>query len=691
MRSLCKDILNSYSEILFMKNPWFGGLLLVATLMVPNLAIAGLISVFSAYIFARTIQMSPDFLASGFFTYNPLLVGLAIGYLFKITPLTIFFLITSGISTFILTAFLNSVFSGYLKLPILSLPFVIISSIVYLAASKYSNLYVTSLYAHQFQSLSLSLPTWLSGFFQSLGAIFFLPYVLPGMVIAFIILVSSRILFFMAIIGYYSGSFVSGILLGSFEQSFANINHFNYSLIAMAIGGIFLIPSLKNYLFALISVFMATPLLDSVQIFWSYYGIPGFTLPFVIVTLLFVYVLGLVNYPYLARIIKTTPEETLDEYLANKRRYKGYDRALSLPFSGKWTVWQSFNGKWTHQGNWKYAYDFYIVNEQGQSFRNEGKELTHYYAYRKPIFSPCRGRIVKVIHHLPDNPIGQIDRTNNWGNVIIIYHEQGYFVEISHLAQDSIKVAEGEWVECNQFLGSCGNSGYSPQPHIHLQAQATADLGSYTLPFSFIHYLVNEQYFANDLPKEGESVEPIFPQRDYELKTAFMLDDTFEYTVLKNDQEVDELKLIVRMGPDGIFYFDSDNGKLYFGAHEGTFYFYRLEGNDPYLRMLFLALPRFPLSYRKGMKWTDHVPLGVVSKGIRKNILQFFSSFYHKLVNIEIELSFPENEKVKGIVRASYSSQIHQTYLEFNARAGFKRIVMDNIELRRREHDPANH
>ena len=68
--------------------------------------------------------------------------------------------------------------------------------------------------------------------------------------------------------------------------------------------------------------------------FWSAFGIPGFTLPFNIVSMSFLYVLGLVNYPLLATYIKATPEETLDNYLSNLRRYPGTYRTLSLPFTG---------------------------------------------------------------------------------------------------------------------------------------------------------------------------------------------------------------------------------------------------------------------------------------------------------------------------------------------------------------------
>ncbi len=91
-------------------------------------------------------------------------------------------------------------------------------------------------------------PIWLAGFFNSLGAIFFSPNVIAGILLAAIILVSSRILFLLAIIGYSSGTLVRALMVGSFQQALSDINSFNFILIAMALGGVFLVPSIKSFI-----------------------------------------------------------------------------------------------------------------------------------------------------------------------------------------------------------------------------------------------------------------------------------------------------------------------------------------------------------------------------------------------------------------------------------------------------------
>lgn len=655
------------------------------TFLVPNMAFAGLLAILSAYLFAYFIGMKPDFLKTGFYTYNPLLVGLAIGYLFKLTPLTIFFVVFTGIFTFVVTIMLDSLFWQYLRLPILSVPFVGITSIVYLAASNYTNLFVTALYPHPvLPVVEAQLPFWVTGFLKSLGAVFFLPNVWAGLGIAVILLVASRILFMLAVVGYYSGSLLIALLVGSPAQAFADINHFNFILIAMAVGGVFLIPSLKSYVLALIAVCSATVLLDAAKTFWSDYGIPGFTLPFNVVSLSFVYVLGLIAHPLVVKYIKQTPEETLDYYLLNLRRFRGSERTLSLPFSGTWQVWQGFDGSWTHQGSWRYAYDFIIVDDKGNSYQHEGTVLTDYYCFRKPVLSPVRGRVVRVISHLPDNPIGEVDKSENWGNLIIIEDPRGFYVEISHFAHDSIRVNKGDWVERGTLLGLCGNSGYSPQPHLHVQVQATSEIGSYTLPFSFVSYTIDHQFYANDVPPEGAQIEPIYPDKHLDAVTAFMLDDRYEYRVLKNGQPVGYVRLTVRMAPDGTFYLDSGKGQLYFGKHEGTFYMYRLEGNCHYLKMIFLALPRLPLSAKVGLSWQDHIPVGVVARGITKMGIRFLSSFYHGLAHIQTTLTVTP-AGIEGKIESKLLNLTQHTYLELDDYAGIKSVRIGSLELRRNE------
>ncbi len=682
-RRYLNSIFKGYAGIFFLKSYWVGVLLVAISLFNLNIGLAGMISIVVTRAFARLIDIDRAFWKNDCYTYNPLLVGLAIGYLFKLTPLTISFLVISAILTFILTTVMFSISSYYLKLPILSLPFVFATWLAYFATPAYPHLPWVGFTAPPVSWLEAYLPFWLSGYCKALGAIFFLPEVGPGLLLAVVIVGASRILFLLSIAGYLTGSLVTAWLVGSYAQAFSNINNFNFILIAMAVGGIFLIPSLQSSVLALIAVAMSTVVLNAAQVFCALYKIPVLTLPFNVVTLSFLYVLGLVKYSQVATLIKSSPEETLDLHLANRQRFQGSQRTVALPFSGRWTVWQGFEGNWTHQDKWKYAYDFIITNEQGRSYRGDGKKLGDYYAFGKPVLSPVSGKVHKLVNSLPDNPIGQIDKINNWGNHLIIRDEGGFFVEISHFAEGSIKVKEGEQLERGAFLGLCGNTGYSPQPHIHIQVQENCELGSVTQPFSFVNYTVNNQYQSIGSPEVDAQVESLLGERSIQDQTTFKFGEVYRYEVWQGGRKIDELSLIVKIAPDGTYYFDSGKGKLYFGKFDGTFYFYSVDGKDPYLETILLALPRFPLTFRPQLQWRDHLPVGLVTSGLTKAAVQFISLLAPKLMQNQIELSCIGQDEFAGTVRVPALKLEKKILVTWDDHVGFRTLTVDGLELRR--------
>jgi len=650
-------ILKSYSGILFIPYAKAGLALFILTFLDFNVGISGLTAILSAYLFAKFLGFSKNFLSLDYYIYNPLLVGLGIGFLFKFSLLTAIFIIVLSIFTFLLTYTASNVLSYYFKLPVLSIPFVIISVIAYLASYKYSNLFVHYLYHHA-ADFGSHLPKFWEGFFKSLGAIFFFPYTLPGIVIFIVLLMYSRILAFLSLIGFLLGTTFLGFMSGNFESVYSDIYSFNYILISLALGGVFLIPHPKSYLIALIGVMVSVPVVEASKVFFEHYGIPIFAIPFNTVVLLFVYTLSLLGYRYITYYYRGTPERTLDYFLTYLRRFPYQARAISLPFSGKWTVWQSFDDEWTHKGAWKHALDFVITDEEGRTYRGEGIYLTDYYAFRKPVLSPVDGVVVEVVDGFPDNPPGQADKKNNWGNYVIIYDWRGFYVLICHLAQNSIKVKTGDKVQRGTLLGLCGNSGYSPQPHIHMHVQLYPKAGSPTAPFVIGNFLV-ENYSLKDfsVPKKGQSIEAFFPDKVLSEKFNLLLDENYEFDVFLNDKKVGEIKLEVKMDTDASFYLTDGTSKIYFGLNNGFFYIYNFEGEDnSFLKKFFIAVSKVPLNLSKPVKWEDSLPLEIVNVGILKPVLRFLGSFYHDAYSVK---STFENKN-----QLEYTFKIHGTFVK---------------------------
>jgi urea transporter len=679
MKAYLKAIIHCYADLFFISNATIAGLIILAVTFVnPQIAMAGIIAIVAAYLCAHLLRMDQQFLGFGYYTYNPLLVGMSIGYLFNLTPLSILFIAVAGILTFLVTIFLANFLMTYLRLPVLSMPFVIVSTIAYLASVHYkTTLSISSHTGFNFLSYDFGMPFWLAGFFKASGAILFAPSVAVGILLCLILLRHSRILFLLAALGYYVGTAIHVLMTGSVAAAFADTNSFNYIFISMAIGGIFLIPSINSYLLAIAAVAISTIFMDATSVFWYYYGIPVFTLPFNIVTMGMIYVLGLVRHPMIPVNMGRTPEETLESFLANNLRFRDQFRTLHLPFIGSWMVWQGFQGTWTHKGKWSYAYDFVISGENGNTHSGSGVDLDDYYCFNKPVLAPVRGRVVQVIDDLPSNAIGNADELNRWGNLVIIQDPRGFYVEISHFAEKSIKVKKDDWVEHGAMLGLCGNSGYSPQPHIHIQVQATDIIGDTTLPFSFVSYIDNGEYQANNIPPEKKVIEPLYRDKRLENTVAFMIDDELCYTISRNDKIVGELKMMVKMSTDSTFYFETQRGQLYFGKNENTFYIYRLTGDDPWLRLIFRTLPRMPLTYREGMTWSDYIPQGVVSSRLCKTMNGFFSAIWPKLATKKVMMKFVNENQIESKIDNKCAN------VELDRNKGFARIEVDGFVLER--------
>ncbi|NPA40031.1 MAG: peptidoglycan DD-metalloendopeptidase family protein [Thermodesulfobacteria bacterium] len=666
--------IKSYSAVLFNNSLWVGLGILALTFVNPNLGIGGLTAVISAYAFARFAGFKEEFLRLEYYIYNPLLVGLALGYLFRADLISIIIFVIAGLFTFLLTYFLANVCGYYLGLPILSVPFVIATSLFYLASLKFSNLFVTSLYPHHhlFLPIFYKLPLCIQGYLRALGAIFFLPYIGAGLIMFLLLLGVSRILAFLSLLGYFSGVLVKWLLTGSYIQAVSDTASFNYILISMAIGGVFLIPSISSYRLACLSAIIAVPVVEGARVFWENFGISVFALPFNAVTLLLLYVLTTLRYPKLTRLYKGTPERTLDHFMTYCKRFPFEGRYIRLPFSGRWTVWQGFEGEWTHKGPWRYAVDFVITDEEGNTHQNEGYYLTDYYAFGKPVLSPVEGQVVEVINNIPDNPPGKPDRERNWGNYVLIYDKRGFYVLICHFKEGSIKVKQGDYVVPGTLLGLCGNSGYSPQPHIHIHVQLVPTLGAPTVPFSFSSYILGDRFIDIGIPKEGEIVEPVFQDKALYNKLNMFIDLEMKYKIRQREKEK-EFKVIVKMAPDGTFYLTDGKAKLYFGIQNSTFYFYHLEGNiNSPLRYFFFTAPKIPLFYKKGLKWNDYLPLLAVSSGWKRAVYLFLSSFKSDLFEVKLKSTYVEETKISSLIEAF--GETISAELELAQDYGFKRI-----------------
>lgn len=126
--------------------------------------------------------------------------------------------------------------------------------------------------------------------------------------------------------------------------------------------------------------------------------------------------------------------------------YAENDLVYELPFAKnkKYTIYQGYNGKFSHQN--AYSLDF--------SFK-EGEEV---HAARE-------GKVVQVITNNNQHCI-TIDCAK-FNNKIIIMHSDGTLGEYVHLKQNGDEVKVGDEVSTGQLIGYSGNTGWSVGPHLH--------------------------------------------------------------------------------------------------------------------------------------------------------------------------------------------------------------------------------
>ena len=171
----------------------------------------------------------------------------------------------------------------------------------------------------------LGLPIWLAGFFKAFGSLLYAPGVAVGLLVSLLILYYSRILFLLAVMGYYLGVLVKGLMIGSVASAFldaSSFNYYNFMLVAMALGGTFFVPSLRSTLLAVVGVAVTPFLLDLSAAAGRSAHIPPFTLPFCLIALGAIQILREANCS-LAAGIAGTPEEVREHWLVERRRYPG--------------------------------------------------------------------------------------------------------------------------------------------------------------------------------------------------------------------------------------------------------------------------------------------------------------------------------------------------------------------------------
>ncbi len=637
--------------LFFSRNVFFSSLILLITFFIPQSGTAGLIAVFTALAAAKLLGFDPFQIQSGLYSYSALLFGLGFSANFEWGVAFLILLIIGAILTMLFSIALSSKLNAK-NIPGLSLAFIFTTWIIILAAKQFMAMglnqrhiyWVNETYAFGGQrllSIVQSIEGWkfapyISGYLRSMSAIIFQGNILAGVMLSIGLLLHSRISFILSIIGY-SIAILFNYMMGGFNSgdlSYYNMGT-NFMLVAIALGGFYLIPSIRSFLWTLITVPIAYLLVVGLGTITYSFGLPVFSLPFCIVVILFLYCLQLRKNP--GKII-TTPIQYYSPELNLYRYFNGQERLMNryynqfvLPFLGEWIVSQGYEGRMTHKGDWSKALDFVILDDQMKTFQLPGNLPENFYCYNKPVIAPSDGIITEIADFIDDNDIGKNNTTQNWGNTIIIKHAPNLYSKLSHLKKNSIKVKKDSFVKKGDIIAMCGNSGRSPEPHLHFQLQSTPHIGSKTLhyPISYFYSRKENNLIFNNfsVPEEGSFVSNVIP--NVQLQTAFDFQPGFVMKVSSVGFEPEEWEVFTDEFNETYFYCKEKKAFAYFFNNGTVFYFTSYLGTKKSLLYNFyVASYKVLLSSEKNITVQDSYPISLFSNNIIRWIQDLVSPFF---------------------------------------------------------------
>ncbi|MCB9730504.1 MAG: urea transporter [Deltaproteobacteria bacterium] len=617
--------LRAYALVLFSQNPWAGLLFVAATMVVPSHGMAGLLGLVMTTGWARLLGRPERTIRSGFYGFNGLLVGLALGLYFRMGLPFVGLMGVLTLLTVIVSSALSNLTERYVGVPVLSLPFVLVTWAAILATRRFAGVEVALDPVLASDWGSGHLPVMAELLLRSLGACFFQLSVLSGALVMAGLLVASRWAAILAAVGFVSGYAVYQGLGGPTGDLTAHFVGFNFILSSIAVGGVFLLLSPGSLAMAVAAGAVTAVLSAALLAFLEPFGLPVLAMPFILTTQLVVFALMTRATAGGLRLVAGTPgtpEQNLRRTVYRDRRYPDPALpAMHLPVMGEWLVTQGPDGPHTHQGLWAHAWDFEVADDEGRRHRGTGEALEDWLAWRAPVVAPADGRVIRVINHLEDTPVGEVDVANNWGNLVILWHHGDVFSAMCHLAKGSATVREGDTVVRGQVLARVGASGRSPVPHLHFQVQGSGDIGAPTRRAALLHYVATpadaarsggvdvegRAYMTHGVPDEGCRVQAVRPDEGLRQAASLPPGRTLRWLIREGEQLREEtwLSEIDALGGRRLV---SDDGRAEAPLYADDSYLTVLDYSGPPDRLLglfSLAAARVPFLDDPTVPWTD--------------------------------------------------------------------------------------
>jgi len=654
VRFFLEAYINSYSQLFFSDNKIFAFLILLSTFIDPTTGLSGALGIIISILFSYWIGLDRNSIKFGSYSFNGLMVGLALGITYQWNIQFAISLVCASILTVLIYVLLQNISFKY-KVPVMSLPFLLSLWIVMLSFRMFNRIELENETSSALQSswfgmninflTSLSeklndlFPSFFVVYFKSISAIFFQYNFLAGFLAAIGLLIYSRIAFTLSFIGFSIGYLFYFYMAGTFTPLLYSYIGFNFILTAITLGGYFVIPSKRSYALVIIATLVIAILISTFSVLLYSFQLPLFSLPFNIAIILFMMLLNSrVKINGLSIVINQlfSPEKNLYYFHNRIERYKNETYIhMHPPFFGEWNISQGFNGKFTHKEDWRYAWDFVVTDEMKHTFKLPGTEVTDFFCYNLPVLAPASGTIWNVIDGINDNEIGDVDIYNNWGNTIIIKHTDFLFSKLSHLKKGSITKKIGDYVQRGEFIATCGSSGRSPEPHIHFQLQSTPYVGSKTMLYPISYYMTKNEnknvFHSFEYPEENQIISRVETTQLLTEGFNFIPGVTmkFEYQKNNSQKEISNWEVFTDAANKSYLFCSETKSFAYF-INNGTIQYFTdfIGDHSSLLFHFYVAANKILLGYYQDAIVTDTLPLTDFFNGFNRTIQDFVAPFY---------------------------------------------------------------
>ena len=285
-------VLRGIGQVMLQNNS-YSGLLFLAALFY-NSVLMGLAVVVGTAVSTATallLGLDREQLRAGWFGFNGALVAIALLYFFESDARLWLSVLCASAATTVLMAALLRMLATW-RLPALSAPFVFTMLCCVLASARWGALQATPQLPAPGQGVStqgvVSLGTVAEGVFNGVAQVFFQGNVVAGVVFTLGLLVSSRVAAVSAVLGSLAGLLVGWGMGASEPDLRAGVYGFNAALTAIVLCDLVLVPNAAAAAYALLAALATAAVYAAVAAAFQPWGLPALTLPFVLVTWVFV-------------------------------------------------------------------------------------------------------------------------------------------------------------------------------------------------------------------------------------------------------------------------------------------------------------------------------------------------------------------------------------------------------------------